>query len=256
MLNFFRKKRKILADDNKLLKYLRYAIGEIVLVMIGILLALQVNIWNESRKQNKIGLNVLVKLEKEFIENQNILKEIIPLHNRTLYSSNKLLDIISPHFNQNKVDSLGYYVNDLIFVPKYTPNNSILNSVIASGNINHINNEDIIYKITNWKGKIEEYNYWITIVSSISIDLIIPYTINKFPLKNMNSIMLDPSKFYDKNNLSKFEFDQNKFLTSMKFESLVEQRRLISIQLKMKVNDIYSEQDEIISLIKKELKKN
>jgi hypothetical protein len=49
MINFFRKIRKQLADDNKPLKYARYAIGEIVLVMIGILLALQVNNWNEDR---------------------------------------------------------------------------------------------------------------------------------------------------------------------------------------------------------------
>ena len=50
MIGFFRKIRKQLADDNKPLKYLRYAFGEIVLVMIGILLALQVNNWNEERK--------------------------------------------------------------------------------------------------------------------------------------------------------------------------------------------------------------
>ena len=53
MINFFRKIRKQLADQNKPLKYFRYAFGEIVLVMIGILLALQVNNWNEERKDQK-----------------------------------------------------------------------------------------------------------------------------------------------------------------------------------------------------------
>ena len=52
MINFFRKIRRKLADDNKPIKYMRYAVGEIVLVMVGILLALQVNNWNEERKQN------------------------------------------------------------------------------------------------------------------------------------------------------------------------------------------------------------
>lgn len=62
MLNFFRKIRKKLADDNQFLKYSRYAVGEIVLVMVGILLALQVNNWNENRKQN-IELNeYLIKI--------------------------------------------------------------------------------------------------------------------------------------------------------------------------------------------------
>ena len=50
MIPFFRKIRKTLADDNKPLKYFRYAIGEIVLVVIGILIALQINNWNENRK--------------------------------------------------------------------------------------------------------------------------------------------------------------------------------------------------------------
>ena len=53
MINFFRKIRKQLADQNKPLKYFSYAFGEIVLVMIGILLALQVNNWNEERKDQR-----------------------------------------------------------------------------------------------------------------------------------------------------------------------------------------------------------
>ena len=61
MINFFRKTRKKLADDNKPLKYLRYAIGEIVLVVIGILIALQINNWNEGRKDRV--------LEKKLLEN-------------------------------------------------------------------------------------------------------------------------------------------------------------------------------------------
>jgi len=48
MIPFFRKIRKKLADDNKPMKYARYAIGEIVLVVMGILIALQINNWNEE----------------------------------------------------------------------------------------------------------------------------------------------------------------------------------------------------------------
>ena len=49
MINFFRKIRKQLADDNKPMKYTRYTIGEIVLVVVGILIALSINNWNEQR---------------------------------------------------------------------------------------------------------------------------------------------------------------------------------------------------------------
>ena len=53
MLKFFRNIRKKLASENKVASYLRYAIGEIILVVIGILIALQVNNWNEQRKSNE-----------------------------------------------------------------------------------------------------------------------------------------------------------------------------------------------------------
>ena len=53
MIPFFRKIRKKMADDNRPLKYARYAIGEIVLVVIGILIALQINTWNEEKKNKK-----------------------------------------------------------------------------------------------------------------------------------------------------------------------------------------------------------
>jgi hypothetical protein len=48
MTPFFRKIRKKMADDNKPIKYMRYAIGEIVLVVIGILIALSLNNWKKD----------------------------------------------------------------------------------------------------------------------------------------------------------------------------------------------------------------
>jgi len=51
MVNFFRKIRKQLANENKFQKYFRYAFGEVALIMIGIFMALQLNNWNENRKQ-------------------------------------------------------------------------------------------------------------------------------------------------------------------------------------------------------------
>ena len=62
MINFFRKIRKQLADDNKPMKYLRYAIGEVILIMLGIFLALQLNNWNEKRIQKEQFKLTLVQL--------------------------------------------------------------------------------------------------------------------------------------------------------------------------------------------------
>ena len=52
MIKFFRKIRYALMTNNKTAKYLTYAIGEIILVVIGILIALQINNWNEDRKNS------------------------------------------------------------------------------------------------------------------------------------------------------------------------------------------------------------
>ena len=57
MLHFFRKIRRDLLDNDKFLRYLKYGIGEIILVVIGILIALQVNNWNEERIAAEEGLD-------------------------------------------------------------------------------------------------------------------------------------------------------------------------------------------------------
>jgi len=79
MINFFRKIRKKLADDNKPLKYLRYAIGEIVLVVIGILIALSLNNWNQNQnEQNKIkeyAVSLIQDLEGDIIMTREIQRQ-------------------------------------------------------------------------------------------------------------------------------------------------------------------------------------
>ena len=68
MINFFRKIRKQLADDNKPLKYMRYAIGEIVLVVVGILIALSINNWNENKKTIRLEKQYLERLELDLVQ--------------------------------------------------------------------------------------------------------------------------------------------------------------------------------------------
>ncbi|MGW9684470.1 DUF6090 family protein [Flagellimonas sp. 2504JD1-5] len=65
MIKFFRRIRQRLLSENKFSKYLLYAIGEIVLVVIGILLALQVNNWNEQRKNRSNEYLYLINIRNE-----------------------------------------------------------------------------------------------------------------------------------------------------------------------------------------------
>ena len=62
MIKFFRKIRQKLLTEKKFSKYLIYAIGEIVLVVIGILIALQINNWNEDQKNKALEKNMLENL--------------------------------------------------------------------------------------------------------------------------------------------------------------------------------------------------
>ena len=115
MIPFFRKIRKKMADDNRPLKYSRYAIGEIILVVIGILIALQINNWNEQRKAKVKEAALLLNLTQDlrsdsisFSRNFNILSDIISLHGK-LYEIgvNNNIDIIID--NPNDIRRSLYY---------------------------------------------------------------------------------------------------------------------------------------------------
>ena len=80
MIPFFRRIRKKMADDNKPLKYMRYAIGEIVLVVIGILIALQINNWNELGKEKEKTNLLLEKTQKELLYNINRCNFVIDFY--------------------------------------------------------------------------------------------------------------------------------------------------------------------------------
>ena len=97
MINFFRRIRKQLADDNKPFKYMRYAIGEIVLVVIGILIALSINNWNEESKSEKFEKDLLIDLRNTIIGDFEIMGMSIDGNERSKQSS----EIILTYFDQD-----------------------------------------------------------------------------------------------------------------------------------------------------------
>jgi len=70
MLKFFRTIRKKLIDQGNIQKYLLYAVGEILLVVIGILIALQVNNWNDDRKLVEKRVKLIQSIESDFETNR------------------------------------------------------------------------------------------------------------------------------------------------------------------------------------------
>ena len=77
MIKFFRKIRQRLLSENRFSKYLIYAIGEIVLVVIGILIAIQLNEWRNDTLNTKQRQNVLSALQKDFKSNIAQLDSVV-----------------------------------------------------------------------------------------------------------------------------------------------------------------------------------
>lgn len=99
MIKFFRKIRKKLAAENKPMKYLRYAIGEILLVVVGILIALQINNWNENRKERLTEIKYLKNLRYDLQNDSTDLIEFISIR---LGQTNAAQEII----NSCKIESI------------------------------------------------------------------------------------------------------------------------------------------------------
>jgi hypothetical protein len=90
-MKVFRKIRQQLAAENNVAKYLRYAIGEILLVVIGILIALQVNNWNQNRKESKVELQILFDIQSNLTESLHELQRANVNNRNGIIEFNKLI---------------------------------------------------------------------------------------------------------------------------------------------------------------------
>ena len=84
MIKFFRRIRQNLLMENKTSKYLKYAIGEIVLVVIGILIALQINNWNQENKVRNAELNFYKNTKQQLLDDANNIKSQIAYNIKNL----------------------------------------------------------------------------------------------------------------------------------------------------------------------------
>ena len=145
MLPFFRKIRYRLAEDNELLKYSRYAIGEIVLVVIGILIALQINTWNEERKERRTITKLYQNLEANLKTDSLALQEIIMRTDKSLSNINMLLSTSNEELlAKNSNDEL-LAMSRHIFQGVYSfyPKKGVYNQIVSSNLMNLIESDQI-----------------------------------------------------------------------------------------------------------------
>ncbi len=174
MIKFFRRIRQRLLSENppagragKFSKYLLYAIGEIILVVIGILIALQFNNWNidkaERDREVKYLKNIVLDLEKDIAS----LEYLIEFRKGRIIGDQELID----HMNGKSIDDIGRLTNNVVnslMEERFTPNNSTFSELANSGNLSLISNDSIkillldlneVYKINEFGVAHEEFDY-------------------------------------------------------------------------------------------------
>tara|TARA_R110001606_G_scaffold151997_1_gene292591 strand:- start:725 stop:1402 length:678 start_codon:yes stop_codon:yes gene_type:complete len=135
-------------EKNKTGKYLKYAIGEIILVMIGILLALQINNWNESQKMNKWEHRFLIDLKSELKSNLLQLESIDTNHKTVGNACIELKELLKTATikDKTKIDSI---YNLTLFLTTFFPTTGVYDSGLSAGKIENINNNKLKYAIMN-----------------------------------------------------------------------------------------------------------
>jgi len=158
MFKFFRHIRQTLIMENKTSKYLKYAIGEIFLVVIGILIALQVNNWNENRKNQKEGIAILKNLNSELKDDFSMMAYTIKRLELRKASADYLYLLLTNKDRGIKMDSVTI-VEALMrcgYIHKFVPSFAVYNEIQNSGKLNLIKSDSIKKHLANYKSKVEE----------------------------------------------------------------------------------------------------
>lgn len=249
MLRFFRHIRKSLMEQNKVRTYLLYAIGEILLVVIGILIALQVNTWNENRKianeEQAILVRLLEDLEFAKIQSQQFIereKEDIQRLKLGLGSQQELNEILQ----QPNIDQFFYAaVWDLSFdVPVIITYKDLQNA----GNTGKIQNTQLRTKLSEMWLKVQMLESIIgdrLSVHQTRIDNIVEYELNFLPMlaarKNLTDI---------------YTGDPNDYIQILEKQNV---RNLLGLKLDLSMivlslrEDLDQELAQVIELVKSEI---
>ena len=146
MIKFFRKIRYDLMEKNKTGKYLKYAFGEILLVVIGILIALQINTWNEERKDKKLEQTYLIRLQNDLVKDTLYLAQNI--QNLKKQKAN-IYQFVHELYNVQKTEE---EFKQLFFLQSYFTENLVMQTITYeelknTGLINLFQNEALKIEI-------------------------------------------------------------------------------------------------------------
>lgn len=218
MINFFRRIRKQLLSESKFSKYLPYALGEILLVVIGILIALQINNINSYKNQRAAEKEYLMSLKAEFENNLTKVNESIANVNNDVSAVQSLLRLFDPEVidttSEKQISEMIYAVFGAGLA--FQPSTSVLEDMIASGNLNLILNTQLRQHLATFNSSLDFFKIQESSVFT-SMD-------NALQFLNKNgsilSVMINRGAIVDYNSISSSVNNRGLF-KSAEFENLL-----------------------------------
>ncbi len=156
MIKFFRHIRQRLLSESKFNppegrsragKYMLYAIGEIILVVIGILIALQINNWNEERKARKLESNFIELLIQDLNSDAENLSDLVEGSDAAVESKNLILDYIDG--DTANISSLSTHFLNAVFhgINTFVPNKGAIEEIKSAGGLSLIKDQKVSNQI-------------------------------------------------------------------------------------------------------------
>jgi hypothetical protein len=178
MIKFFRKIRQNLLLKGNTGKYLKYAFGEIVLVVIGILIAFQLNNWNEHQKQLKLENEYYCRLLEDVILDQDQFNELLKLAQDRLTASNQAARMLLKN-DVNKLE-IGTQISlaTKAIYSDFQPNNSAFEDLKSGANLNIISDKSIIKALNQYFNKVEESKSIIMVNGKNAVDILFAHDDN------------------------------------------------------------------------------
>lgn len=219
MIKFFRRIRQQLVSKNRFSKYLLYAIGEIFLVVIGILLALQINNWNQQRIEDKKEIELLIDLKDEFENNLIELEESININKIVTQSCIDLTNII----RSNSLSKQPSVVDKLLIAignfNSFDAKTGISSEIVNSGKLSILKNEALRIQLNNWLTNIIDSEEDILFRSDNYTINLMPFLMKRFPLANGELTKKLP---FDRNNKLQTYQEKSPFEADLNQKDLME----------------------------------
>jgi hypothetical protein len=249
-MKFFRRIRQQSFANNHIGKYLLYAVGEIILVVIGILLAIQINDRYDAIKIRESQHVFLKNLKEELTANYEALVIAMSYQERSKNAAFKLREMYSGDFRAFKTDQLDSLLAEVQWTWTFDPKISVLNSIKFSSQINSIQNGKILSFITSYEESVRDSQEESIIIRSLIVDKYVPL-VSRYVSEAERARYIG----YKEIGRSKFKADYTGLFNDREAESLLAYIYVWRVSELDEVKEILKMMKECIEIVEKEIAK-